>query len=129
MHFEPVFRAPLLCLLASVIIPLAFVPKHNVCAIRRASELVLLVRMYYATPAPPPVGDLGPEFESGLDLVLKKKTPLDHLCLSMLLRCLTLPPTGWRAHRPLPRAACTALVRAHIEVGAAAARACRSRRA
>ena len=72
MHFEPVFRAPLLCLLASVIIPLAFVPKHNVCAIRRASELVLLVRMYYATPAPPPVGDLGQEFESGLDLVLKK---------------------------------------------------------
>ena len=81
MHFEPVFRAPLLCLLASVIIPLAFVPKHNVCAIRRASELVLLVRMYYATPAPPPVGDLGPEFESGLDLVLKKKTPLDHFTL------------------------------------------------
>ena len=29
--------------------------------------------MYYATPAPPPVGDLGQEFESGLDLVLKKK--------------------------------------------------------
>ena len=28
--------------------------------------------MYYATPAPPPVGDLGPEFESGLDLVLRK---------------------------------------------------------
>ena len=37
--------------------------------------------MYYATPAPPPVGDLGPEFESGLDLVLKKKTPLDHFTL------------------------------------------------
>ena len=36
--------------------------------------------MYYATPAPPPVGDLGPEFESGLDLVLKK-TPLDHFTL------------------------------------------------
>ena len=62
-----------LCLLASVIIPLAFVPKHNVCAIRRASELVLLVRMYYVTPAPPPVGDLGQEFESGLDLVLTNK--------------------------------------------------------
>ena len=37
--------------------------------------------MYYATPAPPPVGDLGQEFESGLDLVLKKKPPLDHLTL------------------------------------------------
>ena len=70
-----------LCLLASVIIPLAFVPKHNVCAIRPASELVLLVRMAYVTPAPPPVGDLGQEFESGLDLVLSKAGPLDHLTL------------------------------------------------
>ena len=37
--------------------------------------------MAYATPAPPPVGDLGQEFEFGLDLVLTNKGPLDHLTL------------------------------------------------
>ena len=72
MHFKPVFFSrSLACLLVSY--SASVCAKANVCAIRRASELVLLARMYYATPAPPPVGDLGPEFESGLDLVLKKK--------------------------------------------------------
>ena len=37
--------------------------------------------MYYATPAPPPVGDLGQDFEFGLDLVLTNQGPLDHLTL------------------------------------------------
>ena len=71
MHFKPVFFSrSLACLLVSY--SASVCAKANVCAIRRASELVLLARMYYATPAPPPVGDLGPEFESGLDLVLRK---------------------------------------------------------